>query len=267
MPPVGPDIFEAIAEVRRRRVPAALATVVGTKGSTPAKMTARMLVRADGTQVGTIGGGCIEADVIRDARDVMDTGRPVTRSFHLHGEEAERTGIACGGIVTIMIESLDDPRVVLIGAGHVAQATAVLAKSAGFRVTIVDDRPDFASKARFPDADDIVVRDLDALDGAVAVSPATMIVCMTRGHAEDFTALKWALGTTARYVGVLGSKSKRVQFREALKAEGLDDATIGRIRLPVGLDIGAETVPEIAVAIVAELIARRRIGTSGGVGA
>ena len=139
MPSVGPDIFEAIAEVRRRRLPAALATVIGTKGSTPAKMTARMLVRADGTQVGTIGGGCIEADVIRDARDVMDTGRPVTRSFHLHGEEAERTGIACGGIVTIMIESLDDPRVVLIGAGHVAQATAVLAKSAGFRVTIVDN--------------------------------------------------------------------------------------------------------------------------------
>lgn len=96
------------------------------------------------------------------------------------------------------------------------------------------------------------------------MTPATMIVCMTRGHAEDFTALTWALGTCARWVGVLGSKSKRVQFRDALLEKGFDAATVARIRLPVGLDIGAETVPEIAVSIVGEFIARRRGAAASG---
>ncbi len=248
--------------MRRGRISAALATVTSTRGSTPAKMTARMLVRADGSIIGTIGGGCIEADVIRDARDVIDTGRPVTRSFDLHGEEAERTGIACGGIVTIMIESLDDPRVVLIGAGHVAEATCKLAASAGFRVTVVDDRPDFANRERFPAADEIIVADLRALEQSVAVSPASMVICMTRGHSEDLIALRWAIRTPARYVGVLGSKSKRLQFRDALLADGASADVVSRVHLPVGLDIGAETVPEIAVAIVAELIHCRRVGVA-----
>jgi xanthine dehydrogenase accessory factor len=253
-----PDIFEEIARLRRDRQPAALATVVATKGSTPAKVPARMIVFPDGRIAGTIGGGCVEADVIRAARDVMDTGTPRRLTFHLHGEEAERTGIACGGIVEIMVESLEEARVVLIGAGHVAQAVARLASRLDFRVTVVDDRPDFANRERFPDADEIVVADLGALAASVKVPRSASVICMTRGHAEDLAALRFALRTSARYVGVLGSKGKRLQFREALEQDGFAPEAIATVHMPVGLEIGAETVEEIAVAIVAELIRERR---------
>jgi xanthine dehydrogenase accessory factor len=254
------DVFAVIAELRRRRESAALATVVDAKGSTPAKPPARMLVYADGRTLGTVGGGCVEADVIRVARDVLDTGRPRTVSFALHGEDAERTGIACGGTVTIMIESLDDFRLYLVGAGHVAEAVARLAAETGLRITVIDDRPDFANAARFPAADEIVVCPLDRLAEHVRVNRRSAIVCMTRGHAEDLTALRFALGTPAAYVGVLGSKAKRLAFRETLAAEGVSQETIAAIRMPVGLDLGAESVAEIAVAVVAELIRFRRKG-------
>jgi xanthine dehydrogenase accessory factor len=253
-----PDLFQEIARIKQERRVAALATVVSTKGSTPAKLTARMIVFPDGGIAGTVGGGCVEADVIRAARDVMDTGSARRMTFHLHGEEAERTGIACGGILEIMIESLEEPRVVLIGAGHVAQAVARLAARLDFKVTVVDDRPDFANRARFPDVDEIVVSELPELSKHLSVTRNCAIICMTRGHAEDLTALRFALTTNARYVGVLGSKGKRLQFREALASEGCPPEAIESLHMPVGLEIGAETVEEIAVAIVAELIRERR---------
>ncbi len=256
------DAFEEIASLRRRRERAALATVVAAKGSTPAKPPARMIIYADGRTQGTIGGGCVEADVVRAARDVMDTGRPRTLSFHLNGEEAERTGIACGGVVTIMVESLDDFRLILIGAGHVAQKTAGLAASTGFHVTVVDDRPDFASAERFPDADEVVVCGLDRLATALRVTRNSAVVCMTRGHSEDLAALRYAVTTPAGYIGVLGSKAKRLAFRDALMADGVPSAVFDAVRMPVGLDIGAESVPEIAVAIVGELVRHRRTGAA-----
>ncbi|MAG58848.1 MAG: xanthine dehydrogenase [Planctomycetes bacterium] len=252
------DVFEEIVRLRKERVPAALATVVSAKGSTPAKMTTRMLVTAMGRVCGTVGGGCVEADVIRAARDVIDTGRPRTLSFKLVGEEAERTGIACGGIVDVMVEPLEDPRVVIVGAGHVGQAVARLATDVGLQVTVVDDRPDFANAERFPAADEIIVAELDALRDAVGVGPRTSILVMTRGHAEDYGVLRWALTTPAGRIGVLGSRSKRKRFIDDLRAEGHDTDRIDNVSMPVGLDLGAETVPEIAVSIVAELIAHRR---------
>lgn len=257
---MNPDLFEEIVRIRRERRSAALATVVATKGSTPAKVPARMLVYATGRTRGTIGGGCVEADVIRAARDVMDTGAPRTLSFRLSGEEAERTGIACGGIVDVMIEALEDPRAVLVGGGHVSQAVARLAAASGYGITVVDDRPDFANAERFPEADEIVVAELDAIGEQVAVGPRTAIVIMTRGHAEDFTVLQWALTTPAGYVGVLGSRSKRLSFLKDLEALGHDRAALESfLHMPVGLDIGAESVDEIAIAICAELIAHRRL--------
>ena len=252
------DVFEAIARVRRERIPAALATVVAARGSTPAKVPARMLVLADGGTVGTVGGGCVEADVMRAARDAMDTGRPRTLTFRLSGEEAERTGIACGGILEVMVESLEEPRVVIVGAGHVGHAVAELAARAGFRVTVVDDRPDFACAERFPTADEILVAELDALEGHIRAGPSTHVLVMTRGHAEDLSVLPWALRSGARTVGVLGSRAKRARFEADLKDQGLPPTRVEALRMPVGLDIGAETVPEIAISIVAQLVLERR---------
>jgi xanthine dehydrogenase accessory factor len=252
------DIFEEIARLRRDREPAALATVVAAKGSTPAKVPARMIIHQDGRTMGTVGGGCLEADIIRAARDVIDTGRPKTFHFRLSGEEAERTGIACGGMVDIMVESLEQPWAVIVGAGHVAQAVARLAAKVGFRVAVVDDRPDFACRERFPEADEITVCEYDHLGREVKTGPQSYILIMTRGHSEDYRVLQWALTTPARYLGVLGSRSKRVQFLEALRAEGRRPEDLEALHMPVGLEIGAETVDEIAVSVVAELISERR---------
>lgn len=260
------DIFERIAALRIARQPAALATVVATKGSTPAKVPARMIVHADGSCYGTIGGGCVEADVIRSARDVMDTGQPRTMSFRLSGQEAERTGIACGGTVDVMIESLLEPHLVLVGAGHVAQATSELAARSGWQVSIVDDRPDFANEGRFPEASEITVCEFDELGAAVRVGAASAVISMTRGHAEDLVVLRWALSTPARYVGVLGSRAKRARFLDQLEQEGVPRARLEEVHMPVGLQIGAESVPEIALSICAELVALRRGATVGGPG-
>lgn len=252
------DIFEEIVRLRALRVPAVLATVIATKGSTPAKVPTRMIVTFEGRHCGTVGGGCVEADVIRAARDVIDTGRPKTLSFRLVGEEAERTGIACGGIVEVMLEPLEDPRVVIVGAGHVGQAVAALAHQVGLAVTVVDDRPDFANRERFPDATDLVVCELDALADSARTGPRTSILVMTRGHAEDYTVLKWALQTDAGMIGVLGSRSKRKTFVRDLLDDGFDEERVTAVKMPVGMDLGAETVSEIAVSIVAQLIAQRR---------
>ncbi|NRA95577.1 MAG: XdhC family protein [Planctomycetes bacterium] len=258
------DIFEEIVRLRRERVPAALATVVATKGSTPAKVPTRMLVTFGGRHLGTVGGGCVEADVIRAARDVIDTGQPKTLSFRLVGEEAERTGIACGGIVDVMVEPLEEPRVVIVGAGHVGQAVSRLAADVGLEVTVVDDRPDFANAEHFPDASELIVAELDSLADAVKVGQRSAVLIMTRGHAEDYGALKWALDTSAGSIGVLGSKAKRKRFLDDLVAEGYDRERLETVHMPVGLDLGAETVPEIAVSIIAQLIASRRGAESDG---
>lgn len=252
------DLFAHVAALRACGAVAALATVVAARGSTPAKPPARMVVHRDGTIFGTVGGGCVEADVIRSAFDAMDTGRVQRLAFRLSGEEAERTGIACGGSLEVMIESLEDPRVVLIGAGHVAAAVCPLAARAGFTVWIADDRPDYACSAHFPDAQKIVVGALDALEPELALTARTALIVMTRGHSEDFSVLRWALRSPCQHIGVLGSRKKRADFAAEL---AMDDALTRRfntVHMPVGLEIGAESVSEIAISIVAQLIAMRR---------
>ena len=252
------DIFQHLVRARTQGIPCALATVIRTRGSTPAKAGTRMLVFLDGTTLGSIGGGCVEADVIRSARDVIEAGRILHLDFRLAGAEAERTGIACGGTVEIMLESLEDPRVIIVGAGHVGQATAELAHRVGLRVTVVDDRPDFANKDRFPTTEDFVIADLDELGKKVKTGVRTPILIMTRGHAEDLSVLRWALTTGVPHIGVLGSRSKRKRFQDQLMAEGHPEDVMKRVHMPVGLDVAAESVPEIAVSIVAQLIEWRR---------
>ena len=254
------DIFEEIVRLRREGVPTALATIVDTKGSTPGKLTQRMLVLQDGSIIGTVGGGCVEADVIRAARDVLDTGLARKMDFKLIGEEAERTGLACGGTLEIMVEPLDEPRLHVIGCGHVGAKVARLAKETGFLLTVMDDRPDYASKERFPFADDVVCAPFEQLEEALPLGPQSYLVIVTRGHQHDYDVTKWALGTDARFIGLVGSKSKRIQFARKLVEEGWSEDAMDRVQCPVGLPIGAEAPDEIAVSIVAALVARRRLG-------
>ena len=255
-----PDLFDEIVRLRRERFPAALATVVGRRGSTPGRLAQKMIVLGDGRIVGTIGGGCVEADVIRASLSVIDTGQARKMKFELNGEEAERTGLACGGTVEIMIETLNEPWLYVIGCGHVGQRIGNLAKTVGFRLTVLDDRPDFASPAAFPNADEVICRELGELGDALDVGANGFIISVTRGHNHDYEVMKWALTTPARYIGVIGSKSKRVQFFRRLREEGFDESELERVHCPVGLDIGADSPDEIAVSVVAALISKNRLG-------
>ncbi|HGY90164.1 MAG TPA: xanthine dehydrogenase [Planctomycetes bacterium] len=252
------DLYEEIVRLRRERIPAALATVVSTRGSTPGKLAQKMLVRGDGTILGTIGGGCVEADVIRGALDAIETGLVQTLSFTLAGEEAERTGLACGGAIDVMIEPLNDPHLFVIGLGHVGQRIAKLAATCGFKLTVFDDRPDFANAV--PEAAEVVCEDLSRLAEVLSPGPNSYVISVTRGHDHDYEVLSWALRTDARFIGVIGSRSKRVQFFRQLTADGFDEADLERVHLPVGIDIGAKTPDEIAVSVVSQLVAQHRLG-------
>lgn len=255
------DIYQEIVRLRNEGMLAAMATIVDRKGSTPGKLAQKMIIIADGRCVGTIGGGCVEADVIRAARHVMDTGLPRKIQFRLSGEEAERTGLACGGVLEIMIECLNDPALYVLGCGHVGKKIAMLASQCGFHVTAIDDRPDFASEKELPGVNQVKVVPMDGLADNITIGANSYVVSATRGHDHDFEVLQWALTTQAKYIGILGSKSKWIQFRQKLESKHDILATqLEHVHCPVGMDIGADTPDEIAVSVVADLIAHYRIG-------
>ena len=253
------EVLEAVLRAEATGEPAALVTIVATEGSTPQKAGARMLVRADGSQVGTIGGGCVEAEMARRARQVLASRRPQLAGYDLTPEQAGEDGLVCGGRMQVFIEPIEgQPVLCLFGAGHVAQPLAHLAHLAGFRVEVLDDRPRFANAERFPEAARVVVDDFTAGAAQLTLGPNTYAVVVTRGHKGDGEALRAVLGRGLRYVGLLGSRPKMVHVFQALLEQGLRPEELERVHTPVGLDIGAQTPEEIAVSILAEMIAVRR---------
>jgi xanthine dehydrogenase accessory factor len=330
----------------------ALATILSRQGSTPRTAGTRMIICENGRTIGTIGGGAVEARVIRKADEVLATQRPALLTFDMTPSDLAAMDMICGGQLEVLLEFigpggpaatifkgwqnihpspeprlyltmlhvaggkvegiehalLEDRRVLfgdltldraiiaqlirdhsdvvglhavtfddalilvepilpvetvlLIGAGHVAQPTAMLAKLVGFHVQVVDDRPEFANAERFPEAEEIrVVPNFNAaLEGGV-VGPGSFIVIVTRGHLHDQTVLGQALATDAGYIGMIGSRRKRDHIYRALREQGFSQADLERVHCPIGLDIAAETPEEIALSIVAELVmvrARRR---------
>jgi len=250
------EIYEEIVRLKKLGRPSALATIVESKGSSPQKQGAKMLVRDDGTLLGTLGGGCIEADVVAYAKMAMQDGQPRTVPFELNEREG---GLVCGGTVTVYIEPvLADPRLVILGAGHVGQALAKLARFAGFQVTVADDREQFANRDNIPDAHELVVSEFPEVFSRISVDRGTYLVIATRGHNHDFEAVQAALRTGAGYVGLLGSRRKKGILINTLKAAGFPQDDIQRVVIPVGLPIGSVTPEEIAVSIMAQIIQHRR---------
>jgi xanthine dehydrogenase accessory factor len=253
------DIYEEIVKLRREGRRGAVATIVNVRGSIPSFKTAKMLVRDDGSIVGTIGGGCVEADVWQAARQVMEEEKPRTLTFNLNQDPKYDTGLVCGGTLDIFIEPLLPQALLYIfGAGHVSASLYKVAKDSGFSVTVIDDRATYANRERFPEAQDVIAEDFDQAMTRVVPTEAAYIVIVTRGHRDDMRILRWAVQTKARYVGMIGSKRKTIAIFRELQKEGLPASLFDRVYAPIGLDIGAGTPEEIAVSITAELIAVRR---------
>jgi xanthine dehydrogenase accessory factor len=252
------DLFEEIVRMRRAGQRGALATIVHTNGSIPSYESSRMLVREDGSSAGTVGGGCVEADVWAAAKEVMQKEAPRKLVFHLNNEATYDNGLICGGTVEIFIEPiLPQPIVYLFGGGHVSTAVAKAAQSAGFGVAVIDDREAFANAQRFPMAQEIYTSFDDAF-AKLKPNSSSYLVIVTRGHKEDMRVLAWAVRTPARYVGMIGSKRKVLSVYRALEKEGYRMDEFQRVFAPMGLDIGALSPEEIALSIVAELVAVRR---------
>jgi xanthine dehydrogenase accessory factor len=253
------DIYEQIVELRRSGRRGAVATIVNVRGSIPSFRTAKMLVRDDGSVVGTIGGGCVEADVWQAAREVMESEKPRTVTFDLNQDPKYDTGLVCGGTLEVFIEPILPPAILYVfGAGHVAVNLCQTASNAGFDVIVTDDRSSYATKERFPAAREVLAVDFDEATQKLDPNESSFIVIVTRGHRDDMRVLRWAVQTRARYVGMIGSKRKVIEIFKTLQAEGMPSHLFDRVHAPIGIDIGAITPEEIAVSITAELIAIRR---------
>lgn len=253
------DIYEEIVKLRREGRRGAVATIVNVRGSIPSYKTAKMLVRDDGSIFGTIGGGCVEADVWQAAREVMEQEKPRTLTFNLNQDPKYDTGLVCGGTLDIFIEPVLPQAVLYIfGAGHVAQALYKTAQSAAFDAVVVDDRELYANRQRFPEAREVFAEDFDQAMAKLSPTDSEYVVIVTRGHRDDMRVLRWAVQTPARYIGMIGSKRKTISIFRELQKEGLAAELFQRVHAPIGLDIGAVTPEEIAISITAELIAVRR---------
>ncbi len=223
------EVLRAALEAEARGERAALVTVVATEGSTPQKAGARMLVHADGRIVGTIGGGCLEAEMTSRARAAIEGRKPRLVSYDLTLEQAGEDGLVCGGRMQVFIEPIEGtPVLCLFGAGHVAQPLARMAKACGFRVELADDRVKFANAERFPEADLIVLDDFPAAAEKMTLGPNSYAVVVTRGHKGDGEALRAVLGRGLRFVGLLGSRPKVVHIFAALQEQGVAAEELAR---------------------------------------
>jgi len=316
------NVWRAAAELARAGAPGAIATVARVRGSTPVPSGTKMLVGAAGRLIGSVGGGCVEADVIRAALEAQARRQPAMMTHHLNADLAGDLGLSCGGTVDIFVEPVvsDDayvrvleaaagaesgvvrtavtwnaaggpvktfeplapdapraepatltkdgrfvveriitaPRVFVFGAGHVGAAIGRAAAAAGFRVVMIDDRAEYADPARFENGIGVLVGDADAALARYALNAADAVVIATRGHRNDALILERVATSPAGYVGLLGSRRKKAVVTKGLTSAGVPAKALKRVRVPVGLAIGAVTPEEIAVSVVAELIAWRR---------
>ena len=354
------EVIEEAVKLSKEGQPCVLATVVRTKGSTPQKAGAMLLVRQDGTGVGTLGGGCVEGDIWFAAKEILrQHGGPEFKDYYLNEDIAARDGLVCGGTMYFYLEPLWEPQdfseigdelvaayeggdavglatvvnvpegaanlgaklllhldgsvvgslgdtkldekaievarqvaevgntesftteagseifvegfttpptLIMVGGGHVGKATADLAQSLGYRVYVVDDRPEFCNSERFPNAEQIVVAPYDKWADHVSLNLNTFVVVATRGHRFDDMALESALKTKARYIGLLGSRRKTIMIYRRLIEQGTPVERLREVHAPIGLDIGGLTPEELAVSIMSEIIMVRRGGKGGPMG-
>lgn len=258
------DVFEEIVKIKREGGEAALATIVITRGSTPREQGSKMLIKKDGTIIGSVGGGCTEAEVWQEAQKVMEDGKPKVLHFDMTGRTAEEEGMICGGTMDVYLEPIiSQPVLYIFGGGHISLAISKIAKIAGFDVVVVDDRPGYANKERFPEADKLIAREFLQAFPELPVNKVSYIVIVTRGHAHDEEVLEWAITTPAKYIGMIGSKKKVKTVYSHIMSRGSSEEALNKVHAPIGISIKAQTPEEIAVSIMAEIIRVRRGGEEG----
>ncbi|MEO5617715.1 MAG: XdhC family protein [Candidatus Eisenbacteria bacterium] len=248
------EVWNALARWREERRRFVMATVTDSRGFTPRKAGAHMLIAAQGETVGTIGGGAIEQEVLNQAAALLESGGSVTLKRHL----TQELGMCCGGEMAVFLEVLEPaPRLMLFGAGYIAAALSGLAGTCGFEVTVVDERAAWADAGRLPGAR-VHVRDPDAWLRAHETCADDFAVVATHDHALDQRLVQTLLRRPLRFLGMIGSIPKQRKFALRLRARGFSDVEIARLHTPLGISIGADTPEEIAVSVMAELIAVRR---------
>jgi xanthine dehydrogenase accessory factor len=254
-------VYQMLLEAQAQGEPVALATIVSAQGSVPRHAGSKMLVRADGSIVGTVGGGMLESQVIAEAVAAIQDGNTRLHIYSLNDIESGDAGI-CGGTVQVFIEPAGlVPTLLVIGAGHVGKALAELAKWAGYRVVISDDRADFCNPEYLPGMDGYVVCPPGEIIQHTTINSQTYVAAVTRGLPVDIDLIPALLETGAVYIGLIGSRRRWALTVEQLKAErGITDEQIARIHAPIGLELNAETPHEIAVSILGEIIMVRRGG-------
>jgi xanthine dehydrogenase accessory factor len=253
------DIYQEIVRIKAEGEEAALVTIVSATGSTPREEGTKMLVRADGSILGTIGGGSLEAQIIEEAAKVIKQGKPKRLHFSLTAKEVEEKGMLCGGESEVFIEPiLTPPTLYIFGGGHIALPLAKMGKLLGFKIAVIDDRAEFANPDRFPEADMTLPDDFAKTFPKLKIDKSSYIVIVTRNHQYDDMVLEWAVGTPAKYIGMIGSKTKVETVFSHLLTKGISRKQLDRVHAPIGLEIDAQTPEEIAVSILAEIVKIRR---------
>lgn len=251
-------VYEAILEAIRAGRPAAVATVIETGGSTPREVGAKMLIYPDGRTVGTVGGGAMESRVIEEAKAAIAERRSREVEYSLVDEERGDPGV-CGGNMRIFIEVLPTcPTLLIIGGGHVGQAVAQLGAFLGYRILVVDERPEMVTEERFPQAEQRLALDPAEAIASLPIDENTFVVMVTPHHSLDERVLAQLSGRSVGYIGLIGSRRRSALTFERAREAGVPEELLRRVHTPIGLDIGAETPREIAVAIIAEIIAVQR---------
>jgi xanthine dehydrogenase accessory factor len=257
------DVYEELLRLRNLGQKCALATIVDVRGSIPSYESAKLLVREDGSMTGTIGGGCVEAEVWNAAREVIETEKPKHLTFNLGQDAAYDNGLICGGQLDVFVEPvLPIPHAFIFGAGHISKSLSKVATLAGFATVIIDNREAFANRERFPEAVEVHAEEYEDVFPKLIINESSYVIIVTRGHRDDMRVLKLAMGTQARYISMIGSKRKVINVIRELEREGLPREAFERIHAPMGLDIGAISPEEIAISVAAEMIAVRRNAAS-----
>jgi xanthine dehydrogenase accessory factor len=253
------DVFDELTRLRNLGQKCALATIVQVRGSIPSFESAKLLVREDGSMIGTIGGGCVEAEVWNAAREVIATEKPKHMSFSLGQDAAYDNGLICGGQLDVFVECITpQPAALIFGGGHISKSLAKVLNLAGFRVSVADNRETYANRERFPEAAEVYAEEYEDLYPKLNVNESTYIVIVTRGHRDDMRVLRWAVTTPSRYISMIGSKRKVIGVVKELEKEGIPREAFERVFAPMGLEIGAISPEEIAISVGAEMVAMRR---------